>query len=144
MSDFNQTEIDELPFEERLALLEKKVARDQRQSRWRRKKEGNKPVQNLAHVLPTLQKALGLDQKVQELALLSVWSHVVDARFKDVTKPFQIKTEGHKKILMVAVAHGVIGTELSFSLPQIKTKLNSYQAQTGLVVDDIRFLVRQV
>lgn len=139
-SDNEHTE--EMSFEERLAALEKKVKEDHFRSKARRRKEGSKKVQTLSRVLPALQQALGLDQKVKELALLSLWTHVVEERFREVTKPYQIKNEGYKKILVVAVVHGAIGTELSFSLPAIKAKLNQYHAQTGVQVDDIQFIVK--
>jgi len=139
----NNAQNDALSFEERLAVLEKKVAQDQRLSKIRRKKEGNKPVQNLSSVLPALQHALGLDEKVKQLALLSVWTAIVAPRFREVTRPLMVKTEGHRRILVVAVAHGAIGTELSFMTTELKAKLNTYTPQTGLSVDDIRFQVQR-
>lgn len=103
---------------------------------------------SLAEVLPGLCEDLALDQKVNEMALLTLWPQqamlVTGIDTATRTKAVRLKKQGERTILQVRVEHATLAAELGFYLPAVKEALNRFAPQTGLVVDEIRLSVGKI
>lgn len=103
---------------------------------------------SLSDVLPQVCDDLRLDQKVNELAFLALWTTQMPALLGQAavsqSKPLYLKKQGKKRILWVKVAHAALAAELSFQLSAIQSALNAFSPQTGITIDQIQWLVGTV
>ena len=95
----------------------------------------------VATLLPAITQQLGLNQKVQQWSVLSLWPIVVQESFKEYTQAVKIQDLDNAEgaCLLVWVAHSTLAHELTFYQQEYCQKLNSYSRQTGIIIARIRF-----
>ncbi len=102
-----------------------------------------RPV-SLANLLEAVSRELGLERKVQEYALLSLWREVVPVSFRDSTQAVGLKTQGRESVLQVTASDGPTASALSFHLDVLRERLNAFYPQTGVTVTRITLGVGRV
>lgn len=100
-------------------------------------------------VLQSIEKALKLDTKAQELSLLMLWPKVVQQVYQAnteeaISKTRALKVANHKgkKQLQVAVADPALLSQLQFCSNALLEKLNQFSPQTGITLSSIQFVMR--
>ncbi len=111
----------------------------------RRKRDGNSHViSELSSILPAVGDALGLAEKTQEMAVLSLWNQQLPQRYHGKTRPLRLKQEGKHWVMQVIVMNGAVASELSFDLSDITQRINTFTVQTGIHLERIELGVGQV
>lgn len=102
-------------------------------------------LSSLANVLPGVCDGLQLDKKINEMALLALFSKQVEGLCgkvaADGTRAMRLKKQGYKMLLVVKVSNAALASELTFQVPALKEALNRFQPQTGITVDQIQLVV---
>lgn len=102
-------------------------------------------LSTLADVLPGLSNSLHLEDKVHEMAVLSLWpslvSLVAGEGARHGSKASRLRRQGNQTILQVKVASAALSAELGFHLPALLEALNGYAPQTGITVHRIQLSV---
>ena len=99
----------------------------------------------LGDVMQSIEKALKLDKKAQELSLLMLWPNVVqEVNASAVSRSRALKVTNHKgqKQLEVAVSEPALLSVLQFASVDLMKKLNQFAPQTGITLQAIRFVIR--
>ena len=105
----------------------------------------------LTEVLPEVVRDLNLEQKANDMAVLSLWPVVVPTELKPYARAIRLeraKTKGGgaasewgqlpKMTLWVGVNSASAASRLTFVQHEVLEKLNTYTEQTGIRVTDIR------
>lgn len=96
-------------------------------------------------VLPKVCQDLELDKKVNEMALLALWTRqvevVVGKVAADNTRAVRLRKKGYQTVLSVKVTNASLASELGFHVPALKESLNAFSPQTGLSIDLIQLSV---
>lgn len=102
----------------------------------RRSQKGlqKRPAVFLGDVLSQVSRDLALDQKVNEMALLTLWAQVVEVPLRDRSLALRLLNRNGNKILRVKVKDAATAGELSFQIEAICEKLNQFEPQTGIRV----------
>ena len=98
----------------------------------------------LEAVMPAVVQSLGLDQKVGEMALLSLWPTVVGPSLLEHTWAQRVKRTDQGVELHVKVEDAATASVLALELENIRERLNSYLPQTGVRVAAIRLRIGRV
>ena len=107
---------------------------------WKRDATEVKPM---SQVLPEVNKALGLDKMMARIAVMRLWSQVVDPPWTTASEAVLMKPapKGAGEILLVKVGHAAAATDLRFAVEAYRERLNAYHQQTGLQVNAIEVRV---
>lgn len=103
----------------------------------RQKQRRAEEAQSVSAILPLVGRNLGLDRKVQEWSVLSLWDQVIDPAFEGKTKALKIRVNGKQNRLVVGARHSAVATELTFFTETYRTRLNTYANQTGVEIHAI-------
>ncbi len=122
----------------------KSILKSKKIRRNRNPKGDSHGITELKSILPAVGDALGLAQKTQEMAVLSLWNQQVPQRYQGKTRPLRLKLQGEQWILQVIVTNGAVASELSFELLDIAQRINLFTAQTGIHIERIDLGVGQV
>jgi len=95
---------------------------------------------NIGNILPTVLEKLGLDRRLNETALFSLWTSLVDEIYVNRSIPLYIDASN---ILLVAVEDSSTAQEMSFFKPKLLEKLKRVAPQLGLRIDGLRFDLKQ-
>ena len=87
-------------------------------------------------IMPSLIVKLGLDRRMQEQALLSLWPSLVDPIYASRSMPLYIDEQN---ILVVAAENGSTAQELSFHKTKLLTQLQQIGIGLGLTIKGMRF-----
>ena len=98
-------------------------------------------IEHFNRLLEQVAQQLGLDKKIQEFGVLSVWKVVVPDAYRTSTEADSIYYKGKKAYLRIRVKHPTVATELGFELETLLEKINAYAAQTGIYLDGIELRV---
>lgn len=94
-------------------------------------------------ILPSLERQLGLEQKVVELSVFALWNTIVPEAFAGATHPKRLlKQESGQYILEIKTDHSTIANELSFASAAICEQLNTYSRQTGCHIALLKCVTR--
>ncbi len=111
---------------------------------------GKKPTRvgslsSLTDLLPAFSRDIGLERKVNEMALLALWisqvTIVAGPEAAEQSRATRLKKQGNQVLLQVKVSNAALASELGFHLPAIREGLNRFSPQTGLMVDRIQLSV---
>lgn len=105
------------------------------QTHKKRRRKGD--AESLSAILPAVGKALNLDKKIQEWAVLSLWAQVVDEPFREKTRALKIRFSERRNHLLVWASNSAVAAELAFHLENYRQKLNAYGSQTGISIHRI-------
>jgi hypothetical protein len=87
-------------------------------------------------VLPSVIAKLGLDRRMQEQALFSLWPSLLDPIYASRSMPLYIDGQG---ILVVAAQNGSTAQELSFLKAKLLVQLQPIGTELGLTIKGMRF-----
>ena len=93
----------------------------------------NKGFSRVGDILPAILKSVGLDQKIRERKILSIWPTVVGEEIAARTEAVKIE----KGVLYVHVDHPAWVQELHFMEREIRQKLRA--KAPGIKLERIRF-----
>lgn len=102
----------------------------------RRAKRGKRSLDSIDSVLSKLVNSLGLDRRLKEHALLSLWPLMIGEVFADKSRPLFIDYEGN---LVIAVKDAAVAQELSLLKPAIISKMRMAAQSMNLKVNGMRF-----
>jgi len=91
-------------------------------------------------ILSNVMDELGLDRRIQEKSLLSLWSSLLEPVYATRSMPLYIDNQG---ILIVAVENGSTAQELSFLKAKLLSQLQTIGAGLGISIKGIRFDLKQ-
>lgn len=105
-------------------------------------------LNSLADVLPGLCQELDLENKVNELAFLRLWSSQASALLgpetASQTKAVKLRKQGNLLTLLVKVAHPALASELGFHTEALQAALNRFEPQTRITIHRIQFIAGTV
>jgi hypothetical protein len=87
-------------------------------------------------VLPSLVAKFGLDRRLQEQALFSLWPSLVDPIYANRSIPIFIDEQ---RLLVIAVENGSVAQELSFLKTKLLAKLQPLALALGFTIKGMRF-----
>ncbi|CAN5576498.1 hypothetical protein BH10CYA1_BH10CYA1_22100 [soil metagenome] len=102
----------------------------------KRLKRGKRSLNSIDDVLTKLVSSLGLDKRLKEHALLSLWPLMIGEVFADKSRPLFIDYEGN---LVIGVKDASVAQELSLLKPAIISKMRMAAQSMGLKVNGMRF-----
>ncbi|MBS2004200.1 MAG: DUF721 domain-containing protein [Candidatus Obscuribacterales bacterium] len=102
----------------------------------RRVKRGKRSLDSIDSVLSKLVNSLGLDRRLKEHALLSLWPLMIGEVFADKSRPLFLDYEGN---LVIAVKDASVAQELSLLKPAILSKMRMAAKSMNLKVNGMRF-----
>lgn len=102
----------------------------------KRLKRGKRALDSIDSVLSRLVGSLGLDKRLKEHALLSLWPLMIGEMFADKSRPLFLDYEGN---LVIAVKDASVAQELSLLKPAIISKMRMAAQSMGLKVNGVRF-----
>lgn len=102
----------------------------------KRLKRGKRALDSIDSVLTKLVGSLGLDKRLKEHALLSLWPLMIGEVFADKSRPLFLDYEGN---LVIAVKDASVAQELSLLKPAIISKMRMAAQSMGLKVNGMRF-----
>ncbi len=102
----------------------------------RRVKRGKRSLDSIDNVLSKLVNSLGLDRRLKEHALLSLWPLMIGEVFADKSRPLFLDYEGN---LVIAVKDASVAQELSLLKPAIISKMRMAAQSMNLKVAGMRF-----
>ena len=102
----------------------------------KRLKRGKRALDSIDNVLTKLVGSLGLDKRLKEHALLSLWPLMIGEVFADKSRPLFIDYEGN---LVIAVKDASVAQELSLLKPAIVSKMRMAAQSMNLKVTGMRF-----
>ena len=102
----------------------------------KRLKRGKRSLDSIDNVLTKLVGSLGLDKRLKEHALLSLWPLMIGEVFADKSRPLFLDYEGN---LVIAVKDASVAQELSLLKPAIVSKMRMAAQSMGLKVNGMRF-----
>lgn len=91
---------------------------------------------NISTILPGVVTKLGLDRRMQEQALFSLWSSLVDPIYASRSMPLYLDGQG---IMVVAVENGSTAQELSFAKTKLLKQLQPIAGSLGMAIKGMRF-----
>lgn len=94
---------------------------------------------NIGQVLDKVVVRLGLDRRLQEVALFGLWPTLVGPKLAEKSRPLFIDNESN---LVVAVKDAVIAQELGFLRKELSEKLQLAGSKIGVRVKGLRFDLR--
>jgi hypothetical protein len=101
-------------------------------------------LNTLADVLPGLCQELDLENKVNELAFLRLWSSQASALLgpgmASQTQAVKLRKQGNRLTLLVRTAHPALASELGFHAQALIEALNQFEPQTRLAIHRIQFV----
>jgi hypothetical protein len=109
------------------------------------KKRKSGSMASVSDVLNRVCESLRFDEKVGEMALLTLWKDQLQRVMGEYavrsTKAVRIKRSGEQVILQVYVLNASLASELGLLLPDLLQKLNAYSPQTGVLLSHISLTV---
>jgi len=87
-------------------------------------------------ILPGVIDQLGLDRRMQEQALLSLWPSLVDPIYASRSMPLYIDGQG---MVVIAAENGSTAQELSFLKTKLLAQLQQIGVGLGLTIKGMRF-----
>lgn len=91
---------------------------------------------SINNILPRVAKEFGLDRRMQEQALFSLWPSLVESIYASRSAPLYLDGQG---TLIVSVENGSTAQELSFLKTKLLAQLEQIGAGLGLRIKGIRF-----
>jgi hypothetical protein len=101
-----------------------------------RKQAAKSKFAGINTILPGVVVDLGLDRRMQEQALFSLWPSLLDRIYATRSMPLFIDSKG---ILVVAVENGSTAQELSFLKAKLLDQLQPICVGLGLTIKGMRF-----
>ncbi|HEY9677925.1 MAG TPA: DUF721 domain-containing protein [Drouetiella sp.] len=101
-----------------------------------RLKRGKRALDSIDNVLGKLVSSMGLDRRLKEHALLSLWPMMIGDTFASRSRPLFIDFEGN---LVIATRDASVAQELSLLKPEIIKKMRFAAQSMGLKVNGVRF-----
>lgn len=101
-------------------------------------------LKSLANILPRLCEEIHFEEKVRQMSLMSIWPLLVEEPYRSHSQAVKINKRGQKTVLTVRVSDPALASELGFQLDTIRRNLNSFTPQTGVIVDQIRFVTGKI
>jgi hypothetical protein len=98
-------------------------------------------VSPLADLLPVVGEALGLHQKVADMAVCRLWSQAVSPAIAQVSEAASITRQAGQVTLHVRAVDGPTATWVQMNHPQLIATLNGFHPQTGVKIDRIQVTV---
>jgi len=98
---------------------------------------GSGGFKRLSDILPRVYSRIGLEEKLRERELISLWPEIVGQEVAARTRAVRFK----KGVLFVEVSHGAWLQELRFREKEIMAKLSG--RFPGLAIEAIRFTGRR-
>ncbi len=108
-------------------------ASSQNRKRFRRRKPS---ITSISTVLTQVAGKFGLERRMKEHALMSVWFDVVDEPFKNCSRPLFYDHDGN---LVVSVRDASVAQELSFQRHELVKRLFPFARAIGLKINGVRF-----
>jgi Dna[CI] antecedent, DciA len=99
-------------------------------------KRGRRSLDSIDTVLSKFANSLGLDKRLKEHALLSLWPLMIGEVFADKSRPLFLDYEGN---LVIAVKDASVAQELSLLKPAIISKMRMAAQSMNLKVTGMRF-----
>ena len=101
-------------------------------------------MNRIASLMPGLGEQLRLEDKVHEMAFMSLWPEAVGKQYAPHTRAVSLQQRGNERVLLVKVGNAALASDLSFNLPVILKAMNAFEPQTGVRVDRIQLVVGTV
>lgn len=112
-----------------------------------KKKRRQGSMAPVAEVLSKICDTLAIEQKVGEMAVLTLWTEqvkiAVGAYAAQSSKATHVSKRGKQSVLEVSVLSASLASELGLMLPSLLTALNSFSPQTGVYLNHVRLTVKQ-
>ncbi|MCK7521090.1 MAG: DUF721 domain-containing protein [Ignavibacteriales bacterium] len=90
-------------------------------------------------IIERLNKSLGVEKKLNEIALLNMWPEIVGNMFKNKSKALSVMKKGGYDVILVSVANSVVSQELYLHKRDIVNKLFKTGKSLNLDIRDVIF-----
>lgn len=91
-------------------------------------------------IIETFLSSDEMKKAIKRKTLYNFWDKVVDAKFKDKSKPYSMMGGG---VMVIACANSVVAQELTLRKFQIMEKFKPYLSSLNMNIKDMRFDIKK-